>query len=116
MSNITIKKGNPYTATITVTDEGGNAYDLTGKTVFFTVKKISDKTAADTSALITKDISSHTNPSGGITTLSLTTSQTNIAVGVYKWDIRIYSASPAVQLNSDSGYCEVEDVVTKRTS
>lgn len=107
-------KGNPYSATITVVDSAGTAYNLTGKTVFFTVKKLTDNGDDDTNALITKDITNHTNPTGGITTLTLTTTQTNIAIGDYKWDIRIYSAS--VQLNTTQGDCEVKNTVTKRIS
>ena len=111
-----IQRGNPYNATITVTNASGTAYDLTGKTVFFTVKKATDISINDTAAVITKDITTHTNAIGGITTLALTAIQTDIVPGDYDWDIRIYAGSPLVQINTTKGTCEVEKIITKRTS
>ena len=116
MDVITIYKGNPYNATITITDSAGNAYDLTGKTVFFTVKKIRDFNADDTDAVITAKITSHTAPLAGITTLVLTAAQTLVAVDSYKWDIRVYDDDPLVQMNTVAGYCNIKDIVTKRTT
>ena len=113
-STLTIQRGVPFSATITVVDSDGNAYDLTGKTIFFTVKYQTDTAATDTDALITKDISSHTTPAAGISALDLTAVQTLIAVGTYKWDMKIYDASPLVHLQSLAGICEVVDIVTKR--
>ena len=114
MATITIQRGNPYNAAITVTNASGNAYDLTGKTVFFTVKRATDNASDDSGAVITKDITSHTNASGGITTLALTASQTDIVLGDYNWDLRIYDDSPLVQLNSTKGVCEIVEIITKR--
>jgi hypothetical protein len=113
---ITIKKGNPYNATLTFTDADGNAYPLTGKTVFFTVKYKDDTGDDDTNAVITADITDHTNASGGITALALDADDTDIAPGDYKYDIRVYDADPLVQINSTSGICTVVDIVTKRVS
>lgn len=110
-----IYRGNPYDASITIA-ASGSAYDLTDKTVFFTVKKTTDTDDGDGNALITKDITSHTSASGGITALSLTAAQTNIVAGDYRWDLRIYQSSPLVQLNTISGTCNIVEITTKRTS
>ena len=111
-----IKRGNPYSATITVTNSSGIAYNLTDKTIFFTVKKAIDQNTDDSDAVITKDITEHTNAVSGITTLSLTALQTNIVPGDYNWDLRIYAGSPLVQLNTTSGACNIIETITKRTS
>jgi hypothetical protein len=113
-NKLTIQKGNPYNGTITVTDSAGVAYDLTGKTIFFTVKKQDNEDTDDTNAVITKDITVHTDPTHGITVLALTAIQTNIVEGDYKYDLRIYKSVPLTQLNSISGICEVTKIVTKR--
>jgi len=113
-TTINIQRGNPYNATITVTNASGTAYDLTGKTVFFTVKKATDTTADDAGAVITKNITSHTSASGGITTLALTATQTDIVPGDYNWDIRVYDDSPLVQMNTVSGACKITEIITKR--
>jgi hypothetical protein len=113
MSTIKIQKGNPYTATITITNSNGTPYSLTAKTVLFTVKDKVDYADNDDAALITQNITSHTNAEGGITTLSLTGLQTNITRGIYKADIRVYS-SEGTQVNCDTFNCEITDIVTKR--
>jgi hypothetical protein len=115
-TTINIKRGNPYDATIMVTNASGLPYDLTGKTIFFTVKRVTDTSSSDGDAVITKDIASHTNASGGITTLNLTASQTDIVPGDYNWDMRIYAGSPLVQLNTTSGICNILETITKRIS
>ena len=115
-TTLTIKRGNPYDATITVTNSSGTAYDLTGKTLFFTVKKTTDMSTDDALAVITKDITSHTNAVSGITTLSLTATQTDIVPGDYNWDLRIYQSSPLVQLNTTYGTCNIVEIITKRVS
>ena len=109
---ITIQRRNPYIATLTVTDSDGNAYDLTGITVFFTVKNKTDHEDDDAAAVITKDITVHTDAAGGITTLALTAVDTDVNLGDYKYDIRLYSGS--VQLNSTRDICSIVDIVTKR--
>jgi hypothetical protein len=115
MSRMTIQKGNPYSATITITNSDGTPYDLSGKTVLFTVKKINDNTidALDTTALI-KSTTSHVAPdTNGITTLTLSEINTNIPVGEYKADIRIYSGL-GIKLNSETFTVAVVDIVTRR--
>jgi hypothetical protein len=115
MSMMNIQKGNPYTATITITNSNGTPYDLTGKTVFFTIKRINDNTVdiTDATALI-KATTTHTVPhTSGITTLTLTDIQTAISVGEYKADIRIYNGL-GVKLNSESFIASVKDIVTRR--
>lgn len=115
-STITIIKGIPYVRTLTFTDSAGSAYDLTGKTIFFTVKNIDDVADNDTAAVIKKDITVHTNAVGGITTLSLSAVETDIALGDFKYDIKIYQAVPLIDLNSEKGICQVTDKVTERIS
>jgi len=115
-TTMNIRRGNPYNATITFKDESGDAYNLTDKTVFFTVKKTTDITTSDALAVITTDITSHTSASGGITSLSLTAAQTNIILGDYKWDLRVYAGTPLVQLNSTAGVCNIVEIITKRIS
>jgi hypothetical protein len=110
-----IQRWNPYTGQIALTDTDGNAYDLTDKTVMFTVKKQSDILDDDSAALIQKDITAHSNATGGITNLSLSANETKIAIGEYKWDLRIYQ-SGFIQANTLPEICIVSDIVTKRTT
>ena len=80
------------------------------------MKKSTDILTTDAEAVITKDIVTHTSASGGITTLALTATQTDIVPGDYNWDLRVYDDSPLVQMNTTSGACVITDVITKRIS
>lgn len=115
MSTITIQKGCPYLATLTVTNIAGTAYNLTGKTVLFTVKKLRDRLSDDSEALITEDIVTHTTPLSGITTLDLSSTQTDIPAGRYKGDARVMNGAVIVG-NCPQITVVVSDIVTKRTS
>lgn len=113
MTIMEIQQGNPYVADITIT-YNGVAYDLTGKTVFFTVKLTSDHRDDDNLALI-KTITTHTDPTAGVTRLSLSVSQTSVQLGRHKYDFRVYNAL-GVQMNTKTGVVNIVDIVTTRTS
>jgi hypothetical protein len=116
MATLTIKRATIYTATLTITnDVTGAAYDLTGKTVFFTVKKtVSPSDTTDATYVIKKDITVHSAPTLGQTTLSLTAAETNVTAGNYIWDCKVFVAG--TNLNTDSGNCVIEGTVTKRVA
>lgn len=116
MNELNIQRGNPLNATIRVTDTSVTpavAYNLTGLTVFFTLKHMSDVLEDDSAALIKKTITVHTTPADGYTLLVLTAVDTAIAEGRYKCDLRIYSLA-GVQLNTSKFFANVVDIVTKR--
>jgi hypothetical protein len=118
MNELIIQKGSVFSREVKVYDHTGEtrvAFNLTDITVMFTVKAMDDATDDDAAALIKKDITSHTNASGGITLLTLTAGETNISVGIYKADVRLWN-SAGVCLNTERFSCRVVDIVTKRTS
>jgi hypothetical protein len=110
----TIQRGNPVSKTITITYSDGTPYDLTGKTIFFTVKNKSDNNSDDSDALIEKDITTHSHADAGESLLELTAAQTDIPLGDYECDFKIYSGS--VNINTSKDIFEVVEIVTKRTS
>lgn len=63
--------------------------DLTGATVYFTVKPDYDNDTTDAAAIISKDITSHTDPVSGTTQLLLTSSDTDKEPGDYVCDIHV---------------------------
>ena len=85
---ITIVKGTDASIKMTFT-RNGVAFNLTGYTVLFTVKKVDDVGVADEDAVITKNITTHTTPASGITTITLLNTETDIPVGKYYWDARL---------------------------
>lgn len=87
--NLTIIRGDTVSITFTLTDENGDPVNLTGSTVYFTAKKQIDDDAADAKAVISKDVTSHSDPVNGETIINLTSSDTDIDLGIYFYDIQI---------------------------
>lgn len=94
--NITIVRGDSYSALLTVTDYLGNIQDITGYNFFFTAKTSNRDELDDSSAVIEQSWSSHTNPESGITTLTLSATDTRIASGTYVYDIQMVSSTDIV--------------------
>lgn len=96
------------------TNEDGTVFDLTGLTLLFTVKNNNDTTVDnDDTALIKKDVSSHTNASLGQSSITLTNIDTNILPGDYVWDVKLTSVGGDVT-SSMAGVFIISDNVTKR--
>lgn len=80
--------GADFIRTITITTPAGTPVNLTGKTVKFTAK--TDYNLADAEAVLSQDVTVHTNPTLGITTITiLWADTTGIAEGEYMRDIKI---------------------------
>lgn len=108
MAKLTTYRENSMTITLTFT-----GIDLTGATVYFTVKSAADTDATDTSALIKKDITSHTDAINGATEIVLTPTDTDIAVGKYKYDIKLKKAD-GQQTTTQVGEFIVKEAITNR--
>lgn len=114
METMQLQKGNPVDIPLYFTDADDEPIDITGMDVLFTVKRRTDYTCDDAEAVITEDISVHTDPTNGETTLSLSDTQTNITVGKYKGDLRLYAAG-VIQYNTETFDVEIVPIVTLRT-
>jgi hypothetical protein len=112
MTELSVIKNTTNTWTITFTNNGG-VQDITGWTVFFTVKKNYSNT--DTQAVISKTISIHTNPTQGITQLVLTPTDTNISAGTYLYDIGFIDNSNNRSFSSPDNFTILNNV-TQRSS
>lgn len=93
-------------------DADGARVDITGATIWFTVKKKPQDSDAD--ALIQETWSNHTDPTQGETTLSLTAAQTNVTPGIYKYDFQVVSSGAVT--STISGCCEILQDITQRVS
>ena len=106
--NFTVKRAKDCTATVTFTDEDGVAVNITGYTVYFTVKRNINDTDAE--ALISKTITSHTTPISGITTLTLSQTDTDLVPRNYVYDLQLKDTSNK-ESASDAGKFIVEQPV-----
>lgn len=115
-STFTIKRWNTFNKPIPFKDSNGVALDLTDSIVYFTVRKGSTLCDPDdSSANITKRITDHTDAEWGITTLSLTENDTNLAPGEYVYEFQIKFVNGEVT-SSCTGEFIVKQDVTKSTS
>ena len=89
---IRIYEGDSDTLTVTI---GTGDTDITNYTVYFTVK--SDIDDADSSAIINKDITNHTNPTIGETEIPILPADTkDESPGDYVYDIRYDDGTGAI--------------------
>ena len=93
--------------------ENGAVKDITGWTVYFTLKsKIDD---ADTAAVLKKDITTHTGPTQGKTEIPLLNTETDVLKGIYFYDIQYKDVStPAIVKTVLSGQMTFTEDVTRR--
>lgn len=105
-------RGDTNTIGLTITSNS-IAYDITGSTIWFTLKK--NKNDADSQASLQKEVTSHTNPSGGITAITLSATDTNIQPGKYFYDIQMKTSGGEIYTLA-SGTVEVLEDVTRSTS
>jgi hypothetical protein len=117
MTAITLNRGDSKTYVVTCKyTSTGEAINITGWTVFFTVKKNTNSNdSTDTDAIIKKTITSHTDPTNGITTISLTSDDTDIPSCSYMYDIQVKDASGNIGSTIADKF-NVRGDVTRRTS
>lgn len=115
MADLTIIRGDNTTIELTYQDSDSNAIDLTGATVFFTVKSAIDADATDANAIIQKDVTSHADAANGRSDIELSDSDTDVALGEYLGDIQIKNAAGDI-ISSQVFTVQVKGDVTRRTS
>lgn len=114
---LTVIRGDTKTYNLTFKDSDGDPIDITGYTVFFTVKSKPDNQLDDASALISKTIENHTDPTNGVTQIALSPDDTNISSGNYLYDIQIKDAAGGI--HTPSMYPDnfvIKADITRRTS
>jgi len=111
-NTLTIIKGDTASITVNLTQSDGTALNLTGSTVYFTVKSNIDD--EDDDALISKDITSHVDDEGGQTLISLSPDETTIDAGNYVWDIQVKDAQNNI-ISTEPGIFTVIKDVTNRS-
>lgn len=98
-----------------VFEDNGISVDITGWTVYFTVKE--RMSSPDSAAIISKTISTHPDGEKGIAEIALTSSDTNIEPGSYYYDIKFKdNETPANIIDVMTGRLLIERINTQRES
>lgn len=109
---IVIDQGDDETVTITRQHEDGSPIDITGYTVWLTVKE--SRSDADADAVVQKQETTHTDPTNGITELTLTAADTEPLAGSYYYDVQEKTAGGTVNTLL-AGVFHVQPDVTNTT-
>lgn len=110
LPDVTVGDYQPYN--FTFTDDEGNPFDITGWTLYFTLKRSAQD--SDDDALITKDITTHEAPLDGNTSFDLSSTETDVPPGIYVYDFQIKDADGEVRTLT-IGTVEFTRDVTQRT-
>jgi hypothetical protein len=96
MSNVvTETEGDTFSKGIIVTDEDGNAIDITGWVFYVTVKE--DYTDADADAVLSQDVSTHDAPTKGETGFTFDNDETEGLEGRYVFEVKYEDTSGTVE-------------------
>jgi len=104
-------RGDTSVLTLTFKKADGTAQPITGWTVFLTLK--TNKLDPDANALVSKTITSHADPTNGITIITIAASETINLLGKYFYDIQYKTDLGVIKTVLDGTYQFLEDV-TKR--
>jgi len=111
--NFTITRGDTWERVIYFKDDDEVAIDITGWTIFFTVKeKVSDE---DASAKISKTITTHTDPTNGESKITLTYTDTALTCKNYIYDLQVKTDEGEIKTLLE-GVITIKQDITIRTS
>lgn len=112
-SEITLFRGDDVTFTVQVNDNSNTGIDITGCALFFSVKV--NSTDSDTDALISKKVTSHTDPTAGTTAISLSATDLNIKPGTYYYDFQLVDTGGLVTTYSVGRFIIMQDITNRVT-
>lgn len=107
---ISIIKRDTLSIKVTIVDECNNAVDITGYTLYFTVKSQANITSGDNTATIKKIITSHTDPEAGISHIPLTSSDTNQTAGDYFYDVQVKTPDGSISSCVQGQFEIIQDI------
>jgi hypothetical protein len=111
--NLIFNAKNTNTIDLWCFDEEDIVVDITGATVFFTVKE--KPTDSDTSAVLKKDVTVLTNPTSGNTLITTTPTDSASLLGNYLYSIKIKLVTGEIYNLKEGNIC-FRKTITERTS
>lgn len=113
MSRLSVYRGDDKTFNFTFKYSNGAAVDITGWTIFFTVKE--KEADSDDDAKIATEVTSHTDASGGLSTLSITDSDTNLTPKKYYYDFQVKKADGLIRTLVKGDFTVLTDITRRIT-
>ncbi len=110
-ANFLYFQGNTVTLNLAFTDSDGDPVDITGYTIYFTLKENKYDDEAD--AIITEDVTTHVNPTGGISKVELSAEDTAELQETYYYDL-VYKVGAVVKAFAN-GVMTFQRSITERS-
>ena len=114
MATLKLFRGMAVNKTFHAEDGAGADLNLTGRTIFLSCKKMNDQSDADTNALFSITVTTHSDAVHGDSVIPFLATDTDIDPGNYKADIKIYGNG--MDVNTNQFIIEIVRPVTERTS
>ena len=116
-TSLEIYRGDDLRYDITIKN-GSTPVDITGDTIFFTIKQYVDSDdSADENALVKDTVTEHTDAQGGISEVHIPGSETTgIKTGMYMFDVQWKRGSSGDITTLVSGTILVKPDITRRTT
>jgi hypothetical protein len=93
--------------------DGVTPLSLVGATVFFTVNA-NNAPSDDSAAVISKTVTSHSDPTNGKTTIALTNTNTqNITPGTYYYDVQVKDAGGNILSQVQDTFVVIADITRR---
>jgi hypothetical protein len=109
--NLEFYRGDNFTLTLTFY-ENGVIKDITGWTVWFTIKQYQDD--LDVAAVLQKKVTVHLDPTNGVTAVSVTAAE-NLFAGRYYYDIQYKTGGGVVQTVLSGEISFIKDITLSTT-
>lgn len=93
--NLSVYRGDTHVLTCIFEDTAGAKIDITGWTLYLTVKYSPDD--LDAAAVLSKKVTSHTFPLQGRTKITMTAAETKSLFGDYYYDIQYKKVDGTIQ-------------------
>ena len=113
LNNLVTYRGDDMLISLTFKDSNGVAIDITGWTIFFTIKKTKDDT--DAASVYEQDITTIPNPTLGVLQFTIPHTVTQTLTGSYWYDIQVKKLDGTIQTVTN-GNINFERDVTRRTT
>lgn len=109
-ADLTWTRGDSGRLDVVVKQADGTAYNLTGATLFLTVKNA--LTDADSAAVIRKEVTAHDNAAGGLSHFAITTSD-NATAATRFYDVQLKDSTGSVYTLFGGLWKVLADVTTR---
>ena len=95
-NTIQCRKGDTTTIQITLKDSTGTAINITGYTIWLTIKPVFNTSDTSPVPTIQKKATAFTDPTNGTHLYTLTNTDTSISTGAYVYDIQVKDVSGTI--------------------